>query len=792
MIDLPFYKYTAPIAKAIKENDVTVICLSTGSGKSIGCPNIALETTGKRSIMVSNPTIMAVRELCKFQRSLQNDMSIPRIVDYAAGGDVRYNRQSNIVYVTTGHLNKRIIQSLSQLKTEEDWMRRKAIDFTDIVMVDECHHRSKENYVLMYLLRYILKKQPTLAPKIIIASATVGIEDIKEVFREFKPCFLNFEHPKFPIEMNFHSKDYPVFNADEERFDAAVRLCTKIVSEQEGDILIFCSGSVQVESMITRLHTDKRTNECLILRCYASCSDEEMAMVTTPFDPALYKRKIIVSTNVAESSVTIDGVVHVIDLMLEKIVKTDASGTVALCIQHITRSSSIQRAGRAGRTAPGVYHALCTEKFYRQLPALNTSEFYRNEIYSTVIEFLDAGIDAETILNIPKRRYQQTLGDLLQLKMIKTTSDTTEDSPEEESETCWEDSSAYDTDESSSTSDSDSELFRDDFNYRETQIVTPKKPIVYEVTEAGRFCPKLPVFLRNAYWIHLILQREGEEKESEKDPSVVPMLDLAVILISMLEVIASQPIVWIPKRDREESTGAYQERITNHKVDYFDRFYGANDFETLLNIYFCMLQESLESQTLHKRAAGNSKGAASPVFCKRWSTENSMNNRVLVQISHRVKRLCEALGMKNRIQTWSQPTCMWSRTTLNQALKIFMEAYPDHVCTQVITQKRGPIKFRDPKGSVFGINNRNHMSNICIADTQKLCCYVKSHVQTNTGSVFSLLNYIFEVLPDSVQKKMKEREFVPKRTALEQVQNGTEEKEHKEEVTRWKPKRGVR
>lgn len=655
---LPFYEYKEQFKQALLEHDVVMICVSTGMGKSIGAPDLALQFTGRLSIMVTNPTILSVKALHHFQTQRYKNQEYPWLVGYAAGGEIQYNNYDHIVYTTTGHLNRKIIHRLSR---KADWSHERIIDFTDLIMIDEAHLTSTENYVLLYLMHYIYTIQPQLCPKIIISSATLAIDRIHQLFPKAK--LLNLDHPKFPMHVHYHPRNYQLFLEMKALTKAAVDQVVQIYNNEQtdnGDILVFCAGSQQVEDVIELLYREKSLIDCTVLRCYASLTSEELAMVTT----GSTKRKIIVSTNVAESSITIDGIVHVIDLMLEKIMKTDLSGGTTLSVQLCSRSSTVQRKGRCGRTQVGHYYPLCTKQQLQSLEPHNDSEFDRTDIYPTVLEFLEAGLNAQEILQIDLNRYKEALDQLKQMNMITVDG---------------------------------------------------------QVTEIGRYCPQLPIGLRNAYWLY-----------QTKETMCSKTFQLTVILICIFESVANQSLFYVPKRERDESNSQYNERIYLHKQQYFERFRGPCDWSTLLKIYMTMMYEF--EQTNHKNKSKNIEQL------KSWSRENSMNNRTIQTIRAKIQRLVHTLDLTI---DWSTLQIEWSSLLL-KCKDTFIQTHPDRVCTQI--SSRDGVKFQDPKGKRFGVNNRTHFSSVQLGSVKQAVCYNKMQVQTiQSGKTFYLLNYIFDL-----------------------------------------------
>ena len=273
-----------------------------------------------------------------------------------------------------------------------------------VIMVDEAHERSLSTDVLLGVLKKISKRRPDL--RIVVSSATLQAEaflrffDRDQVFRgDNDPDaesnigrIISLEGRMYPVDALYSEE--PV----EDYVERAVKTVFDIhSSEAEGDILIFLTGREEIDTAIqliaeraSSLHP--KAASILPLPLYAGLTSEQQLYV---FDSAPENtRKVIVSTNIAEASVTIDGIVFVIDCGFVKLrVFNPKTGIETLSATPISKASATQRAGRAGRTKPGKCYRLYTEAAYESLPEATVPEVQRSNLAPVILQLKALGID---------------------------------------------------------------------------------------------------------------------------------------------------------------------------------------------------------------------------------------------------------------------------------------------------------------------------------------------------------------------------------------------------------------
>ncbi|KAL8647824.1 MAG: hypothetical protein Q9210_005330 [Variospora velana] len=270
-------------------------------------------------------------------------------------------------------------------------------------MLDEAHERSLSQDVLLGVLKKILQRRPEL--RIIISSATLQAEAFLLFFRGAETSargdganvhdvgqIVSLEGRMYPVDSLF------LEDPAENYVEKAIKTIFDIHStEADGDILVFMTGREDIDAIIEMI-TDRaaslhsQASSILALPLYAGLSTEQQLYV---FEPAPDKtRKVIVSTNIAEASVTINGIVYVIDCGFVKLrAFNPRTGVETLSVTPVSKASAVQRAGRAGRTKPGKCYRLYTEAAYRSLREATVPEIQRSNLAPTILQLKALGID---------------------------------------------------------------------------------------------------------------------------------------------------------------------------------------------------------------------------------------------------------------------------------------------------------------------------------------------------------------------------------------------------------------
>lgn len=401
------------IVRLIANNNTVSIVAPTGSGKSVGVPAAVAASGARCFVMV--PTRTAAISLAEYQRVLQKaantDVDVNKLVGYAAEGNINYGPETLIAYITGGHARRKMLSYFSGGTANP-------IDFCDVLMVDEVHSGSLDTTIVISLWMRAAASG-VLVPRLVIASATPVPMTIVP-----PPAVYTVEIPAFPIEIRYLDHHIDIDDPSGALYSEAAVITSDIHLKTDvntGHILVFAPGSAEVESIASTLtEIIKKTASdkiATVIPAFGALKQEDIALIYKETAPN--ERKIVIATNIAEMSITIADVGYVVDTMVEKRAETSPSGGFRLTTHYISKDSAKQRAGRTGRTRPGICYRLCTEKVYKSLEEHRPPEIQRVPIYETVMELLDVGLNPEVIIqDLDKQRVTQAVQLLTRLGMV--------------------------------------------------------------------------------------------------------------------------------------------------------------------------------------------------------------------------------------------------------------------------------------------------------------------------------------------------------------------------------------
>lgn len=406
-------KYLPAILETLAQSNIMFLKAPTGTGKSLGLP-AALAAIGSR-VFISVPTRASVLNLYTQQQLIASQLKIE--IGYAAESEIHYTDKSKIVYVTSGHLRRKILSAYSGGKPG-------AMNFCDVLMLDEIHSGSLDNTINLALWEKSAKAG-VLVPRLVLASATFP-ESLEARFpEEMGRKTFSFEARSFPIEIKYHDKSFDPKDSSLALYEAMSKTIRELISRNpKGDLLAFVSGSSEAEILIEKLR-DPPLSNCDLLPAHGTLTKEQNQQINVPAKPG--RRKVIVATNIAEASITIDNLDFIIDSMLEKRSETSSSGGKRLSLYRISKNSAEQRAGRTGRIGPGFCYRMITAVDYEKLELKRPEEIHRIPLSGVILEVISVGLHPEVLFSdVDPERLKNTLDLLLRLGCITSNNITTE------------------------------------------------------------------------------------------------------------------------------------------------------------------------------------------------------------------------------------------------------------------------------------------------------------------------------------------------------------------------------
>jgi len=371
--DLPIFELEQLIVAELKAQSRLIIQAPTGSGKSTQVPQILLDhgLLGSGQVVILQPRRLATRLLAARVASERN----VRLGD-EVGYQIRFENitsdRTSIRFVTEGILLRQLIQD-PQLRG------------VSAILFDEFHERHLYGDIT---LARALQLQATSRPdlKLAVMSATL---DAGLLQKYLEPCaVLNSSGRAFPVVMEYLPK--PVGGDGYPIWELAADELERITAKTEGDVLIFMPGKYEIGRTLSAIRASRVSDRFVGLPLHGELPPAEQDAALARYQ----KRRAIVSTNVAETSLTIDGVRVVIDSGLARIARFDARrGINTLLVEKISRASADQRAGRAGRTAPGHCLRLWTEREHLDRAAQELPEVKRLDLAEVVLTLKASGVE---------------------------------------------------------------------------------------------------------------------------------------------------------------------------------------------------------------------------------------------------------------------------------------------------------------------------------------------------------------------------------------------------------------
>ena len=359
--NLPILTRTEVIVSTLRDKCRLVVTAPTGSGKSTQLPQMLLDSGDyPGQILVLEPRRLAARMLaCRVAG--ERGGKVGEEVGYRVRFDNQTSPVTRIIYVTEGLLLRRILQNPD-------------LHGVSALIFDEFHERNLETDLTLALTKRLVETTcPDLA--ILVTSATLTADSLCEYLGNCP--LIAVEGRTFPVEVSHAGGD-----RDEPVWKRAAEHVARLAPETDGDFLVFMPGAFEIRKTIAELEGSPRLKSFDFLPLFGDLPNDRQDAALRPSD----RRKVVVSTNVAETSLTIDGIRVVVDSGLAKKARHDhRRGVNALLTEPISRASAEQRAGRAGRTAPGHCLRLWSEREHERRPEAETPEVRRVDLSETLL-----------------------------------------------------------------------------------------------------------------------------------------------------------------------------------------------------------------------------------------------------------------------------------------------------------------------------------------------------------------------------------------------------------------------
>ena len=365
---LPVSERKDEIAEAISNNQVVIIAGETGSGKTTQIPKICLELGRGIGGLIGHtqPRRLAARTVAN---RIAEELKTP--LGQQVGFKIRFSDQvSDSTYI------KLMTDGILLAEIQQD----KFLNQYDTIIIDEAHERSLNIDFILGYLKQLLPRRPEL--KLIITSATIDPLRFSKHFNDAP--VIEVSGRNYPVEMRYREMQ----SSDYDQIQAITEAVNELLAETHGDILVFLSGEREIRDTADALNKQQyRHTEVLPL--YARLSNSEQNKVFASHSA----RRIVLATNVAETSLTVPGIKYVIDPGTARISRYSVRSKVQrLPIEPISQASANQRAGRCGRVSDGICIRLYSEDDYLSRDVFTDPEILRTNLASVILQMMSLGL----------------------------------------------------------------------------------------------------------------------------------------------------------------------------------------------------------------------------------------------------------------------------------------------------------------------------------------------------------------------------------------------------------------
>ncbi|MDQ3307265.1 MAG: ATP-dependent RNA helicase HrpA, partial [Actinomycetota bacterium] len=367
---LPVSQRKADIAATIRDHQVVIVAGETGSGKTTQLPKICLELGRGRNGRVighTQPRRIAARTVAE-RIAEELGTQLGEHIGYKVRFTDRSSDRTAVKVMTDGIL-------LAEMQRDRN------LRSYDTIIIDEAHERSLNIDFILGYLKQLLPRRPDL--KLIITSATIDPARFAAHFDDAP--VIEVSGRMFPVEVRYRE-------LEDDQPSGIVDAVEELLQEGPGDILVFCSGEREIRDAadaLEKLRPQRVTDKLEVLPLYARLSAAEQHRVFAPHS----HRRVVLATNVAETSLTVPGIHYVVDTGLARISRFSARTKVQrLPIEPISKASADQRKGRCGRLADGICIRLYAEEDFEARPAFTDPEILRTNLASVILQMTALGL----------------------------------------------------------------------------------------------------------------------------------------------------------------------------------------------------------------------------------------------------------------------------------------------------------------------------------------------------------------------------------------------------------------
>ncbi|MES2094661.1 MAG: ATP-dependent RNA helicase HrpA [Actinomycetota bacterium] len=393
--ELPVSRRRADIAAAIRDHQVVIVAGETGSGKTTQLPKILLEL-GKTSIGHTQPRRIAARTIAE---RISDELGTPLggLVGYQVRFTDTVGPDTRIKLMTDGILLNEI-------------HRDRLLRQYDAIIIDEAHERSLTIDFLLGYLKQLMPQRPDLS--IIVTSATIDPESFSRHFADASGTgapIIEVSGRTFPVEVRYRPlviegpiegldrDDEDAVEADLDPMEGITAALDELARESNGDVLVFLSGENEIrdaeEAIGGRISTGSITEGTEVLPLYGRLSSAEQHRVFETGRAPGIRRRVVLATNVAETSLTVPGIRYVIDAGTARISRYSVRSKVQrLPIEAISQASANQRSGRSGRTSDGIAIRLYSEDDFMRRPEYTEPEILRTNLAAVILQMISLGL----------------------------------------------------------------------------------------------------------------------------------------------------------------------------------------------------------------------------------------------------------------------------------------------------------------------------------------------------------------------------------------------------------------